>query len=83
MKRFKVLLGVIVGSALLLCLQYTAFAVPCGTGGVQWMSVVPYGCQDGVGSNDSESAVNDQEFFGPEDWTYIDKYRHLHNTQRH
>lgn len=50
----------------------TASAVPCDQGGVSG-SVA---CQDGVGKNDfpAPMIVNDQAFFGYDDWVYLNKY---------
>ena len=48
----------------------TASAVPCDQGGVSG-SVA---CQDGAGSNDSQSIINDQAFFGYDDWVELNKY---------
>jgi len=48
----------------------TASAVPCDSGYVTGSSL----CQDGVGNNDSESIVNDQDFFSYDDWVFLNKY---------
>lgn len=76
MKRFKVLLGGIVSLALLLCLQYTAFAIPCDIGGVGATgSTASFMCQDATGNDfPAPETVNSLDFFGTEDWSYIDKY---------
>lgn len=48
----------------------TASAVPCDQGGVSGS----VDCQNGVGSNDSATIVNDQDFFGDDDWVFLNKY---------
>lgn len=48
----------------------TASAVPCDQGGVSGSIA----CQDGVGNNDSQSIINDQAFFGYDDWVELNKY---------
>lgn len=48
----------------------TASAVPCDQGGVSGSIA----CQDGAGNNDSQSIVNDQDFFGYDDWVELNKY---------
>jgi hypothetical protein len=44
-------------------------AVPCGTAGVTPNT----GCEDGVGANDSESAMNSNSYFGINTWELLDK----------
>jgi len=50
----------------------TASAVPCESGYVTGSS----DCQDGTGNNDfpAPDMVNDQMFFGFDDWVYLNKY---------
>ncbi len=50
----------------------TASAVPCDAGYVSGSSE----CQNGDGNNDFPAPVmvNDQAFFGYDDWVYLNKY---------
>lgn len=71
-KRTKLLSGVVVATFLLLCLHDVALAIPCGSGGVSGST----GCEDGIDNNDfpAPDTVNDESFFGFDDWVYLNKY---------
>ncbi len=69
----QIALWPIAAAALLLFgFSSTASAVPCGSGSVTGSS----SCQDGTGNNDfpAPNMVNDQLFFGFDDWVYLNKY---------
>lgn len=72
MFKVRTTLGITLSVFMLLYLSNTAFAIPCGSGGVSG-SVA---CQDGVGNNDfpAPATVNTQNFFGFNDWEYLNKF---------
>lgn len=57
--------------ALGIVLPLVAQAVPCSVEGTGVMPSID--CTDGSGSNDSEDALNDNWFFGYNDWEELDK----------
>ena len=73
MKKFKYIWGTVLTIAVLLCMNNAAHAIPCGFGGVSDSTA----CQDGVLNNDYVSiphTVNTENFFGFDDWIYLEKY---------
>jgi hypothetical protein len=71
MKKIKEVLSFV--AIFVLGLSGIAFAVPCSQGGVYGM----INCQDGMDNNDKVSmplTVNTENFFGFDDWQYLQKY---------
>jgi len=69
----KVFLTLITGVAFILGLNTVAFALPCSQGSVSGSTL----CQDGTTNNDfinpPPMSVNDQNFFGNNDWVFLAK----------
>ncbi len=74
MYKIKYCLFALILTAVTLSFNNTAFAIPCGSGGVSGS----VSCQDGIGKNDKTPGgvavtVNNESFFGFSDWLFLQK----------